>query len=74
MSVQFVTNEKGRKVAVQIPIAEWETIQERLARGVAGELAPRAAARAEEAWQEYLAGKTKTLAQVRKGLRAARQA
>lgn len=69
MSVQFVTNAKGLKVAVQIPITEWEAIQERLARQAGDALSSTAAARADEAWQEYLAGKTRTLAQVKKGIR-----
>ncbi len=30
MDVQVVTNEKGKKTAVLIPIADWEEIQKRL--------------------------------------------
>ncbi len=30
MKVQFVTDAKGRKTAVQIPIKEWERIRARL--------------------------------------------
>ena len=30
MSVQVVTNEKGKKTAVLVPIADWEEIQRRL--------------------------------------------
>lgn len=30
MSVQVVTNEKGKKTAVLVPIADWEAIQKRL--------------------------------------------
>jgi hypothetical protein len=30
MSVQVVTNAKGKKTAVLIPIADWEEIQKRL--------------------------------------------
>ncbi|MFI5161641.1 MAG: hypothetical protein ACHQHN_10215 [Sphingobacteriales bacterium] len=30
MDVQVVTNEKGKKTAVLIPIADWEDIQKRL--------------------------------------------
>jgi PHD/YefM family antitoxin component YafN of YafNO toxin-antitoxin module len=30
MGVQVVTNEKGKKTAVLIPIADWEEIQKRL--------------------------------------------
>ena len=30
MSIQIVTNEKGKKTAVLVPIADWEEIQKRL--------------------------------------------
>jgi hypothetical protein len=30
MKVQFVTDSKGRKTAVQIPIKEWELIRKKL--------------------------------------------
>jgi len=30
MSIQVVTNEKGKKTAVLVPIADWEEIQKRL--------------------------------------------
>jgi PHD/YefM family antitoxin component YafN of YafNO toxin-antitoxin module len=30
MSIQVVTNEKGKKTAILIPIADWEEIQRRL--------------------------------------------
>ena len=30
MSVQFLSNEKGKKTAVVIPIKDWEEIQKRL--------------------------------------------
>jgi hypothetical protein len=30
MSIQVVTNEKGEKTAVLVPIADWEEIQKRL--------------------------------------------
>jgi hypothetical protein len=30
MGVQVVTNEKGKKTAVIVPIADWEEIQKRL--------------------------------------------
>lgn len=31
MGIQYVTDEQGNPVAVQVPLAEWETLQERLA-------------------------------------------
>ena len=30
MNIQVVTNEKGKKTAVLVPIADWEEIQKRL--------------------------------------------
>jgi hypothetical protein len=30
MSIQVVTNEKGKRTAVIVPIADWEEIQKRL--------------------------------------------
>lgn len=30
MSIQVVTNKKGKKTAVLVPIADWEEIQKRL--------------------------------------------
>jgi hypothetical protein len=30
MSIQVVTNKKGKKTAVLVPIADWEDIQKRL--------------------------------------------
>jgi len=32
MNVQFLSNEKGKKTAVVIPIKDWEEIQEKLDR------------------------------------------
>ncbi len=34
MKVQFVTDSKGRKTAVQIPIKEWELIRKKLEKGL----------------------------------------
>lgn len=30
MQVQYVTNEKGKKTAVQIPLKQWDEIQQRI--------------------------------------------
>ena len=45
-------------MAVVVPLAEWEALQEKLDR-----LTPVEAAAADDAWQDYLAGQTKPLAQ-----------
>ncbi|MEA4857754.1 MAG: hypothetical protein AAGU21_13765 [Solidesulfovibrio sp.] len=38
MSIQYQTDEQGNRVAVVIPLAEWEAIQERLASQPGGPL------------------------------------
>ena len=59
MPIQYITDVLGEKVAVVVPLAEWEALQEKLDR-----LTPAEAAAADDAWQDYLAGQTKPLAQV----------
>ena len=59
MPIQYITDARGEKVAVVVPLAEWEALQEKL-----DKLTPAEAAAADDAWQDYLAGKTKPLAQV----------
>lgn len=66
MSIQYVTDDQGQHVAVVVPIREWEAILDRLEDD--DHLTIEEATRAEEAWQEYLDGKTQTLAQVKKAL------
>ena len=61
MPIQYITDAEGKKVAVVVPLAEWEAMQEKLDR-----LTPAEAVASETAWQDYLAGKTKPLAQVLK--------
>ena len=46
-------------MAVVVPVEEWEALQEKLDR-----LTPAEAAASDSAWQDFLAGKTKPLAQV----------
>ena len=59
MPIQYITDARGKKVAVVVPLAEWEALQEKLDR-----LTPAEAAASDGAWQDYLAGQTKPLAQV----------
>ena len=46
-------------MAAVVPLEEWEALQEKL-----DKLTPAEAAASDDAWQDYLAGKTKPLAQV----------
>jgi PHD/YefM family antitoxin component YafN of YafNO toxin-antitoxin module len=59
MPIQYITDSRGKKVAVIVPLEEWEALQEKL-----DKLTPAEAAASDDAWQDYLAGKTKPLAQV----------
>ncbi|RJR33621.1 MAG: hypothetical protein C4567_16580 [Deltaproteobacteria bacterium] len=64
MAVQYLTDAKGKKVAVVVPLAEWEALQAKLRDLTYEELSPEEVAGSEAAWQDFLAGKTKPLAQV----------
>ena len=64
MTVQYLTDAKGKKVAVVVPMAEWEALQAKLRDLTYEELTPQEAAASEAAWEDYLAGKTKPLSQV----------
>ena len=64
MSVQYLTDARGKKFAVVVPIEEWEALQAKLRDLTYEELSPSEAAASEVAWQDFLAGKTKPLAQV----------
>jgi len=59
MPIQYITDARGKKVAVVVPLEEWKALQEKL-----GKLTQAEAAASNAAWQDYLAGKTKPLAQV----------
>ncbi len=61
MPIQYITDPKGKKVAVVVPLEEWEALQEEL-----DKLTPAEASASDAAWEDYLAGKTKPLAQVMK--------
>jgi PHD/YefM family antitoxin component YafN of YafNO toxin-antitoxin module len=64
MAVQYLTDAKGKKVAVVVPLKEWEALQAKLRGLTLEELTPAEASASEAAWQDFLAGKTKPLAQV----------
>jgi len=64
MGVQYLTDAKGKKVAVVVPLKEWEALQAKLRDLTYEELSPEQAAASEAAWQDFLGGKTKPLAQV----------
>jgi len=59
MPIQYITDARGKKVAVVVPVEEWQALQEKL-----DKLTQAEAAASDAAWQDYLAGKTKPLAQV----------
>ena len=64
MAVHYLTDVRGKKVAVVVPIEEWEALQAKLRDLAYFELSPEEAAASDTAWQDFLAGKTKPLAQV----------
>ena len=64
MAVQYLTNAKGKKVAVVVPLEEWEALQAKLRDLSYEQLSPVESAASDAAWQDFLAGKTKPLAQV----------
>jgi PHD/YefM family antitoxin component YafN of YafNO toxin-antitoxin module len=59
MPIQYITDARGKKVAVVVPLAEWEALQDKL-----DKLTEAEASASDESWADYLAGKTKPLAQV----------
>ena len=59
MPIQYITDSRGKKVAIIVTLEEWEALQEKL-----DKLTPAEAAASDDAWQDYLAGKSKPLAQV----------
>jgi PHD/YefM family antitoxin component YafN of YafNO toxin-antitoxin module len=64
MIVQYLTDAKGKKVAVVVPLKEWEALQAKLRDLTSVELSPEEAAASDAAWEDFLAGKTKPLAQI----------
>lgn len=64
MSVQYLTDARGKKVAVVVPLAEWEALQAKLRDLSYQELSPEEAVASDVALEDFLAGKTKPLAQV----------
>ncbi len=59
MPIQYITDARGRKVAVVVPFEEWEALQEKL-----DKLTPAEVGASDAAWQDYLSGKTKPLGKV----------
>ncbi len=59
MPIQYITDAGGKKVAVVVPLEEWQALQEKLDKITQAE-----AAASDVAWEDYLGGKTKPLAQV----------
>ncbi len=59
MPIQYITDARGKKVAVVVPLKEWQALQEKLDR-----LSREEAAASDAAWEDYLAGQTKPLVQV----------
>jgi hypothetical protein len=59
MSIQYVTDAEGHRVAVVVPIEQWEAMQAKLDGLALDEIEA-----SDKAWQDYLGGKTKPLAQV----------
>jgi hypothetical protein len=53
MGIQYVTDEQGNHVAVQVPIAEWEAIQERIKEPNAETIAAMEEARHPEKLESY---------------------
>lgn len=53
MGIQYVTDEQGNPVAVQVPIAEWEAIQERIKEPNAETIAAMEEARHPEKLKRY---------------------
>jgi len=64
MAVQYLTDARGKKVAVVVPVKEWEALQAKLRDLTFEELTPEVAAASDAAWKDFLTGKTKPLAQV----------
>jgi PHD/YefM family antitoxin component YafN of YafNO toxin-antitoxin module len=64
MAVQYLIDAKGKKVAVVVPLKEWEALQAKLRALTLAELTPEETVASDAAWQDFLAGKTKPLAQV----------
>ncbi|MCL4502514.1 MAG: hypothetical protein M1438_11775 [Deltaproteobacteria bacterium] len=64
MGVQYLTDAKGKKVAVVVPLKEWEALQAKQRDLTYEELTQEEAVASDAAWEDFMAGKTKSLAQV----------
>ena len=61
MPIQYLIDARGEKVAVVVPLDEWQALQDKL-----DTLTKAETAASDAAWQDYLAGKTRPLDQVMK--------
>ena len=59
MPIRYITDADGKKVAVVVPLEEWQALQEKLDKLTLAE-----AEASDAAWEDYLAGKTMPLDQV----------
>ena len=57
MSVQYLTDDQGRRTAVVVPIEEWENLQAHIE--YASDTTPEEIAGANAAWEEHLKEPTK---------------
>ena len=68
MSIQYITDEQGQRVAVQIPIEEWETMRQRLEHSLDERLSPEDEADRKKAYAELAAGEALDLREAMKAL------
>ncbi len=59
MPIRYITDADGKKVAVVVPLEEWQALQEKLDKLTLAE-----AEASDAAWEDYSAGKTMPLDQV----------
>lgn len=68
MAIQYQTDEQGRRVAVVVPLAQWELLQDIRPGDPEDGVTPEEAARMAQAWEEYRRGEFSDLDDVRKRL------
>ncbi len=64
MSVQYLTDDQGRRTAVVVPIEEWENLQAHI--GYASDVTPEEIVEAKAEWEEHLRepSKAKSIEQI----------
>jgi hypothetical protein len=65
MEYQYITNKAGKRIAVVVPLKEWETLQSKMKEECLTDAEIR---EAEQGWKDYLAGKGEPIDQVKKEL------